>query len=93
LRKALKHQDGNVRSGAASVLGEIGPAAKDAVPDLIEALKDRDMRPIAVGALGRIGPAAKDAVPALIEALKDQHFIVCNAAAKALEQIRLQKPK
>jgi HEAT repeat protein len=49
------------------------PAAKDAVPAMIETLKDKDtgVRKSAALALGLIGPAAKDAVPALIEALKD----------------------
>jgi HEAT repeat protein len=57
-REALKNADINIRRDAARVLGEIGPGAKDAVPELIEALDDADMDLIAVWALGRIGPAA-----------------------------------
>ena len=36
----LKDPDANVRSLGAAVLGGIGPAAKEAVPALIEALND-----------------------------------------------------
>jgi hypothetical protein len=64
-REALKSPDVNVRRAAARALGEIGSGAKDAVPELIEALEDEDMDLIAVWALGRIGPAAIAAVPAI----------------------------
>jgi HEAT repeat protein len=63
--EALKSADVNVRRDAARALGEIGPGAKDAVPELMEALDDADMDLIAVWALGRIGPAAIAAVPAM----------------------------
>jgi HEAT repeat protein len=75
LIEALKDKDNAtyVRSDAAMALGGIGPAAKAAVPALIEALNDKgfNVRYWAATSLGQIGPAAKDAVPALIEALKD----------------------
>jgi len=66
LMEALK--DDGVRGGATHALGEIGPAAKDAVPGLIEALKDPDItvRRSAGFALGEIGLVAKEDVPALI---------------------------
>ncbi|MCJ7515288.1 MAG: HEAT repeat domain-containing protein [Dehalococcoidia bacterium] len=64
-REALKSPDINIRREAAGALGEIGPGAKDAVPELIEALDDEDMDLIAVWSLGRIGPAAIAAVPAI----------------------------
>ena len=41
---ALKDSDSDVRNVAAYGLGEIGPAAKDAVPALSVALKDSDRR-------------------------------------------------
>ena len=46
-------------------LGEIGPAAKDAVPSLILALTAdyESVRKEAAGALTKIGLAAKDIVP------------------------------
>jgi hypothetical protein len=64
-REALKSTDIDIRRGAARALGEIGPEAKDAVPELVGALDDEDMDLIAVWALGRIGPAAIAAVPAV----------------------------
>ena len=74
LIQKLKDDRSYVRMRAASDLGRIGPAAKEAVPALAEALNDRDhyVRSRAVSALGRIGPAAKAAVPALTGALKDK---------------------
>lgn len=69
----LKDEDEQVRRDAATALGDIGPAAKDAVPALIVALKkdaDEDVRRNVATALGEIGPMAKGAVPALIIALK-----------------------
>src|SRR3954465_7879732 len=50
-----------------TLLGKIGPAARDAVPELARLLNDPDkgVRAAAASALGRIGPAARDAVPEL----------------------------
>ena len=75
-----------MRSSAANALGSIGQDAKDAVPDLIIALKDSDkhIRSSAANALGGIG---KDAVPALITALKDSDKNVRSSAADALGSI------
>jgi hypothetical protein len=64
-REALKSPDVNIRREAAGALGEIGPGAVDAVPELIEALNDEDIDLIAVWTLGRIGPAAIAAAPAI----------------------------
>ena len=52
---------------------DMGPAAQDAVPELVRLLKDPDaaVRRAAAEALGQIGPAAKDAVPELVKLLKD----------------------
>lgn len=65
--EALKDTDWRVRANTARGLGEIGPAAKDAVPALIEALNDDDVSLVAVWALGEIGPAAKSAAPAIMQ--------------------------
>ncbi len=61
------------RINAVKTIGWFGPAAKEAIPDLISALDDEEetMRREVVIALGNIGPAAQSAVPALT-ALKDQ---------------------
>ena len=68
----------------------MGPAAKAAVPDLTQALKDvsPDVRREAAAALGQIGPAAKLAAPALTELLKDKDEGVRREAAETLEKIK-----
>ncbi|MBU4502509.1 MAG: HPr family phosphocarrier protein, partial [Nanoarchaeota archaeon] len=76
-----------VRQAAAVSLGNIGPEAKEAVPYLIEALKDVRLAAAAAEVLGNIGPEAKEAVPYLIEALKDESLYVRLAAAEALGNI------
>ena len=77
----------------------IGPAAKQAVGALIDALKDDSSVPqeyrglvphYAARALGQIGPDAMDAVPALIEATKDENEFVRQQAAEALKKIYLE---
>jgi HEAT repeat protein len=68
LRNLLKGPDNILRRGAASALGSIGPGAKDAVPDLINALNndiDENVRWRSAEALGKIGADAKEAIPLL----------------------------
>ena len=79
----LRDESPTVRGAAAHALGGIGPAAKDAVPELAKLLKDpdADVRRAAAHALGGIGPAAKDAVPELAKLLKDPDAGVRGAAA------------
>ena len=90
LVKQLADKSSRVRSNAARTLENLDPAAKDAVPVLIEALKQKDevnvgtVLPIVAKALGRLGMAA---VPALIEVLKEKDTHVQAAAAMALKQI------
>jgi len=54
---------------AAAALGQIGPAAKDAIPLLDKATwaLSLEVRLFAVDALGRIGPAARASVPTIME--------------------------
>jgi len=77
------------RIRAAEALGGIGPTAADAVPALIDALRDDDsaVREYAASALGRMGPAAKEAVPAIAENLKDGADGARLMAAIALSEI------
>jgi HEAT repeat protein len=87
LVKQLKDKSPAVRSKAARALENLDPAAKDAVPVLIEALKEKDdvtVLPVAAKALGRLGSAA---VPALTEALEVKDGRLQAYAAMALKQI------
>jgi len=91
LTSMLKDENKQVREKAARSLGGFGPAAKEAVPALIESLKDKGIasfggpnQGFAAVALGQIG---QDAVPALVEALKDKDKSVSRLAAYALGQI------
>ena len=87
----MKLSDGDyyVRARAAEALGEMGPAAKDAVPALIKLCgdSDSDVRGHAAEALGEMGPAAKDAVPALIKLCGDSDSDVRGHAAVALGEM------
>jgi HEAT repeat protein len=66
----LKDKDLAIRIQAASILSSMGPDAKGAVADLVDALKDEAISHIALRALRAIGPDAALAVPALIEVLQ-----------------------
>ncbi len=63
-----------LRIAAMQALGSFGSAASPAVPGLVAALRDPDLRIrwFAAEALALIGPSAKAAVPALIEALRSR---------------------
>jgi HEAT repeat protein len=89
LQISLKSEKAEERAASARILGEIGPAAKDAAPGLAEALKDadRNVRQNAAQALGYIGPGAKVAAPALIAALQDKDWQVRRPAAFALGKV------
>lgn len=62
-------EDKTVCRRAAAALGQIGPAAKDAVSLLDQATwsPSMEVRFAAVDALGRIGPAARASVPTIME--------------------------
>ncbi|MEH1920194.1 HEAT repeat domain-containing protein [Nostoc sp.] len=90
--KILKDKsiDVNVRSSAASALGNLGEAAKPYVKDIADILKDKSVDNIvrsgaAVG-LGNLGEVAKPYVKDIADILKDKSVdnIVRYGAAKAL---------
>jgi HEAT repeat protein len=88
LVRMLNDRSPAVQAQGAFGLSRLGPDARDAVPDLIEALKkDSLVRQNAALALGKIGPDAREAVPALIEVLGDPEWIIRRQAVLALGQI------
>jgi HEAT repeat protein len=85
---------------AAEALAEIGPAARDAVPSLIEMLQDdRPTAPTGIPnsifaalALGSIGPAARPAAGALEQLLGRAIPALRHNVIRALEQVRAADP-
>ena len=70
--EAIQDQDDFVRDKGIWAAGEFGPGAKDAVPALIQILRDRLNGYFnAAQALGKIGLDAEPALPELIRLLKD----------------------
>lgn len=86
LRATVKAPDASVRRATTAALGAIGA---EAVPSLIELLKDVEptIRKMAAESLRGIGPQAKDAVPALKARLIDTDGMAQVAAALALWKI------
>jgi len=86
---ALQDSESNVRGWSAQAIGEIGPDARKAVPDLITLLSNPDegSRNSACIALRGIGPAAKEALPALRALLSDSSKDVRQFAALAIKSI------
>ena len=65
-----------VRNVIAGIFAEIGPAARDAIPDLIPLLQDiaPPVRSSAADALSNMGPYAREAIPDLEVAAQDKQF-------------------
>jgi HEAT repeat protein len=88
LTECLDHKEASY--WACLALGDIGPAAKAAVPHLakLERREEPEVRLQAMVALGQIGPDAKPAVPIIVKTLQsDKSDGVRYAAAFALGQI------
>lgn len=93
LLEGLQNPLPDVHSRAAYAIGKLGPAAKEAIPALVQILKKglTNERAWAAIAIGNIGPEAKDVSPALLEALRDpSDGIVRLRAAEALWRIERQ---
>jgi len=86
----LDAPEGDDRARAARALGGIGPGAREAIPVLLEALRDRDstVRVDAAAALEQLGPEAAEALAA---ALDDDDEVVRRIAADALARILRRK--
>ncbi len=85
---ASKTKEG--RYWACLALGEIGPAAKDAVPALKELVsaEEPEIRLQAIIALGQIGPDAAPAAESVTKALSEEQTGVRYAAAFALGKMQ-----
>jgi hypothetical protein len=94
LQKTLQEdKDPNMRYWAAQSLGKFGPEAKEAVPNLIAALKDESplVKSGAAFALGEIGDV--EAIAPLKEAGKLPEKEVRDAADAALKRIQSKGKK
>jgi HEAT repeat protein len=81
--------DRRLQKMAALVLGDLAPGAREAIPALIESLRDEDegLRRRSAVALGQFGPLAAAAIPALLLALRDADEGVRSFAQTALALI------
>jgi HEAT repeat protein len=90
LRAALADPATPVRRQAALTLGQIGPAAAAAAPELVALLADADesVRCQAAESLGKLGDPAEATVAALAGLLQDASAAVRAAAARALGALK-----
>lgn len=79
----------NQRQTAAMLLGEIGPAASNALPNLIRALKSGDswLPPLAAEAIWKISGDAQAILPCLIDSLKNSDEARRLLALRILSQM------
>jgi HEAT repeat protein len=85
----LKHQDLDVKIQAARALGMAGTNAKNEVPELMEALGDKELAVIAwsIAALKEIGPGAQKALPDLEDLTKHKNEGLQKLAKDAIDVI------
>jgi HEAT repeat protein len=88
-REGLRHPDVNTRRRAVERLGDLGPLARPAAPELIRATRDDDalVRDRALQALVRIGLPAAGMLPVLTAALDDPRDHVRHSAVVALDAL------
>lgn len=95
MKTKLTDSDVYVRLSAAATLGQIGPLAHGAVPNLIQALQDPHpaVREEVIFALGQMGPAAAEAAPALLKAFKTSNKDEQESLADTLKKIGVRPPR
>lgn len=93
-RAALRDESREVRAAAAVLLGRLGTAAHEAVPDLAGALEDPcpDVALKAAQALGKIGPAAVGSIPALRKTAASGTPRLRHSALEAIARITEKSP-
>lgn len=86
---AFKGRDTRMIGSLAETFGNMGPAAKDAIPSLIGVVMDGSdaVRPRVLEALGKIGPLDPAVIPVLVRTLEDPDRRVRWRAATALATI------
>ena len=87
----LKHREPSVRAAAADCLAKLAPDSEQALPALVDALKDEDngVRERSALALRQLGSKAQAALPVLVSLLLDQKVGVRRQGAWAIETIVL----
>jgi HEAT repeat protein len=96
LVKRLRTEDRKNRDDLLYVLLRLGPAAKDAVPDILWFLRENpteSVRSMGFWALGAIGPGAKEAIPVLLRAAADRTDGASGRAIEALGQLGVGSPE
>jgi HEAT repeat protein len=85
-----KSKPTSARIKAAQSLGGMGKSAKEAVPALVAALQDREVRLEAVTSLGRIGSEAKGALKELeaMAARRDRDRVFMRALNDTIRKIK-----
>ena len=83
---ALNDDDAAVRSRTADELGALGESAAEAVPHLIQALRD-DYEPVCLNAAYTLGAIGEPSVSQLIEVLSDENGPTRRMAAYALAAV------
>jgi hypothetical protein len=88
LREARTSEE---RQHLALALGRLGPAARPAVPVLVETLQKQATQPeersVLLTTLGQIGPGARQALPVLVSSVCDDAPQAREAAVYALKQM------
>jgi hypothetical protein len=90
VRSDLRAPDPEPRARAVEAIVYVGPEAREAVPALLEIMKDHDsaLRDNALWALINIGPEEKAILPAVIEAVNDRSDpYLAGSAAQGLGRL------
>ncbi|MBI5743881.1 MAG: HEAT repeat domain-containing protein [Elusimicrobia bacterium] len=95
LSRALDESPSETRQPILSVLCDIGPEAKEALPALVRALKDDnpDVRRKSIETIGNIGNTAQAAIPELTKLLSDTLPANRESAQEVLNKLATNPPQ
>ncbi len=93
VQSTLKSSKRYERAKAAWVMGQLGPVASNAVPDLILAIDDADpsTQNYAIAALAAIGTTSEEVVPKLVAKLSSPNPAISYFAADLLDKIEQER--